>query len=333
MSSTSNVQNLLTNVFRPVFTYDATAQVYQTKLELANVDTVSANAVTTYAVNVGDEVSNVYVGVGAGNIHSQYASRSNANDTFIGTSAGNQTTNVQNAVFLGYRAGASASSGTGSISIGANSTNGGNSNIYIGSGTGITTGSNNIFLGSGLSTGRSGSNMLLIGSGTNTAIVGDLATNRVGINMATLPIDGTYLPISFDVSGYARIGTTANGGLGINTRPGEYALDVNGIARSSGGFFSVSGVTPSVASSGDATIGLLKKGMLMLSVQDTDAGNTYLGALGIVTVTGSTYQIYNLSSNAHNISLSNSSSNLQIVNSDAFSAHIYTYSITYFPMP
>ena len=314
MSSTSNVQNLLTNVFRPVFTYDATAQVYQTKLELANVDTVSANAVTTYAVNVGDEVSNVYVGVGAGNIHSQYASRSNANDTFIGTSAGNQTTNVQNAVFLGYRAGASASSGTGSISIGANSTNGGNSNIYIGSGTGITTGSNNIFIGSGLSTGRSGSNKLLIGSGTNTAIVGDLTTNRVGINMATLPNDGEYLPISFDVSGYARIGTTANGGLGINTLPGEYALDVNGIARSSGGFFSVTGVA-----SGNGFEIPLEKGMFMISAFSNGSNHGYVG------IASSSSEQTVVSSNAGGVITSNAGS--VAVDDDT------VWTITYFPSP
>jgi len=215
--------------------------------------------------------------------------------------------------------------------------------------------------------GTATSNKLLIGSGSNIAIVGDLSNSRVGIGLSSLPT--TSPAVTLDVNGYARIGTNANGGLGINKMPGYYALDVNGDMQVSdgygvftfthdasnntiasisntasyvnsnatlqvtGGFFSLSGTTASIPIGGYATIGLLKKGMLMLSVQDTDTGNAYLGALGIVTVVGSTYTIRNLSSNAYNIYLSNSTSNLQIVNSDSFASHVYTYSITYFPSP
>jgi len=368
MSSTTGVQNLLTNVFRPTFIWDTTNNVYRSKLELTNIDTVSANVVTAYAANIGDASSNVYVGVGAGNDHSLLVATSNTTDTFIGTSAGGSTSNVKNGVFLGYRAGFGAIASSNSISIGANSLNGGNSNIYLGCGTGIASGSNNIFIGSGVTNGGTAtSNTLLIGSGSNVAIAGDLTGNRIGINMSSLPT--TSLPLALDVNGYTRIGTNQNGGLGINKMPGYYALDVNGDMQVSdgygvftfshdsanntvasisntpsysnsnatlqvtSGFFSTNGTTDSIPIGGYATIGLLKKGMLMLSVQDTDTGNAYLGALGIVTVVGSTYAIRNLSSNAYNIYLSNSTSNLQIANSDASSAHAYTYSITYFPSP
>jgi len=239
MSSTSNVQNLLTNVFRPTFVYNTTTSNYQTKLELTNIDTLSANAITVYSANVGDAASNVYVGVGAGNAYSMLASSSNTTDTFLGAGAGGLTSNVKNSVFLGYRAGYGVSNSSNSISIGANTLNGGNSNIYIGCATGIATGSNNIFIGPGVSNGgTSVSNTLLVGSGSNTLFRGDLTSNRVGINTTALTNPSNY--ITLDVNGYTRIGgSTNNGNLGINTLPGTYTLDVNGDMRASDGWASL----------------------------------------------------------------------------------------------
>lgn len=367
MSSTSNVQNLLTNVFRPTFVYDVTNNVYQSKLELTNVDTVSANAVTAFAANIGDAASNVYVGIGAGNAHSILVASSNSTDTFVGTSAGGSTSNVKNGVFLGYRAGFGAIGSSNSISIGANTLNGGNSNIYIGCGTGIASGSNNIFLGPGVSNGgTSVSNTLLVGSGSNVAIVGDLSSNRVGINLSSLP--ATTPNVTLDVNGYARIGTNYNGGLGINKLPGAYALDVNGEMQVSdgygtltfshdssnncittisntasyascnatlqvtGGFFSTNGTTGSMSSGATSNIGVWKKGIVLIAVQDTLVSSNYASQMNMVCLTGSTYIVSTMSSNVSNVTLTAGSSNIILTNNGG-AGRVYTYAITYFPLP
>ena len=367
MSSTSNVQNLLANVFRPTFVFDTTNGVYQSKLELTNVDTVSANTVSTFAAAVGDANGNVYVGIGAGNAHTILSTTANSNDTFLGTSAGGSTSNIKNGVFIGYRAGFGAILASNSISIGANTLNGGNSNIYIGCGTGIASGSNNIFLGCAISNGgTSVSNRLLIGSGSNTSIVGDLVNNRIGINLTTLPT--TLSPdIKLDVNGFARIGTNRTGGLGINTAPGYYALDVEGEMRVTngygslvftrsgddtittisntssypnnsatmqvtGGYFSSNGTTGSMTNGGTSNIGLWKKGMIMISAQDTSNSTNFTSELAMVCLTGTTYTVTVMSSIDSNATITASTSNIVLTNNGG-AGRIYTYSITYFPMP
>ena len=366
MSSTANVQNLLTNVFRPTFVYDTTSNVYQTKLELTNIDTVSANAVTAYAANIGDSAANVYVGVGAGNSHSTLSASSNTSDTFVGTSAGGSTSNVKNGVFLGYRAGFGSVGSSNSISFGANTLNGGNSNIYIGCATGIASGSNNIFLGPGVSNGGTAtSNTLLIGSGNNVSIISDLVGKRVGINLTSLPV--TTPSIALDVSGYARIGTSANGGLGINKLPGAYALDVNGdmqvsdgygtltfshdasnnsvttISNTStyancnatlqvtGGFFSYRG-SVTVATGTASNIGTWKKGNVLIAVQDA-AGTNYASQMDLcLNTTTPTIVAMTTATASANTSIVSSGSNIRISNATG-GPITYNYAITYFPMP
>lgn len=341
MSSTSNVQNLLTNVFRPTFVYDTTNGIYQSKLELTNIDTVSANTISTYAVSVGDANSNVYVGVGAGNAHSNMVTKNNSNNTFVGTYAGASTSNVINNVFIGYCAGNGTSYSSNSISIGTNSTAGGNSNIYIGYGTGVGQGSNNIFIGSGMTnSGSSASNTFLLGNSNSTTIIGDLSTNRVGINMSSLPT--TTPPIAFDVNGYARV----TSGLGIGKVPGYYSLDVNGSMNVSDGYgvltfthdvngnstttisntssYAASNATLQVtggffSSNGTGSLTTFKKGMFMIFAFSNGSGQGYIG---IAPTTSSQTLV---SSNTGSIITSNSSS-------ITFAANT-TWTITYFPSP
>ena len=345
MSSTSNVQNLLTNVFRPTFVFDN--GVYQTKLELTNVDSVSANTVYGFTAAFGDASGNVYVGIGSGNPYSSLAASSNSCNTFVGINAGASSSNVKNGVFLGYRSGFGTSNSSNSISIGANSINGGNSNIYIGYATGIASGSNNIFIGPSMSNGGTAvSNQLMIGSGSNTAIVGDLSSNRVGINLSNLPT--TTPSVTLDVNGFTRIGTNANGGLGINMLPGNYALDVtgaqriqdgvgtltfsNGIQTSTGGFNSVTGISAALLYTEPTNIGVWKKGLVMVSAQDTSNSTNFTSQLAMVCLTGTTYTVTAMSSVNSNATITASTSNIVLTN-NVNDTRRYNYSITYFPRP
>lgn len=145
--STANVQNLLSNVFHPTFYYDTTNGVYQSKLELVNIDTVSANTVSTFAASVGDANNNVYVGIGAGNPHSNLTSSSNSNNTFVGAYAGASTSNVQYATFIGYQAGKNTIGGVNTIAIGNSAFGAGSNNIHIGTSVGLcNTGNCNVFI-------------------------------------------------------------------------------------------------------------------------------------------------------------------------------------------
>jgi len=383
--STANVQNLLSNVFHPTFVYDIGNQVYRTKLELLNIDTVSANMVSTFFASVGDARSNVYVGLGAGNPYSNLVSSSNYYTTFLGAGAGNGSSNVSNSVFLGYNAGQGSVNSTNTIAIGSNADGDGSNNIYIGAGAGMegAAGTSNIFIGHGNTlTGVSKQFLLgpLVGQppssltnslGSNYLLGGDFASNRLGINLS----NPTY---NLDVNGYARIGTNSVGGLGVNTNPLDYTFNVNGdmqvtdgygrlrlthdsngsstagysrmtlvgISNSGGspaavgiatlqvsdGYFSASGTTGSMASGATSNIGVWKKGIVMVSVQDTATSANYVGQISMVCLTGSTYTVGTISSNVANATITASTSNIVLTNNGGAS-RTYNYSITYFAMP
>lgn len=241
--STANVQNLLSNVFHPTFVYDTANQVYKSKLELVNIDTVSANTVSTFFASVGDSRSNVYVGIGAGNPYSNLVASSNWYTTCVGGGAGNGSSNASNCVFIGYNAGQGSVNSTNTIAIGSNADGDGSNNIYIGAGAGMAgaAGTSNIFIGHGNTlTGVTKQFLLgpLVGQppssltnslGSNYLLGGDFASNRLGINLS----NPTY---NLDVNGYARIGTNSVGGLGVNTNPVDYTLNVNGDMQVSDGY-------------------------------------------------------------------------------------------------
>ena len=383
--STANVQNLLSNVFHPTFVYDIGNQVYRTKLELLNIDTVSANMISTFFVSVGDVRSNVYVGLGAGNPYSNMVSSSNYYTTFLGAGAGFGSSNVSNSVFLGYNAGQGSVNSTNTIAIGSNADGDGSNNIYIGAGAGMAgaAGTSNIFIGHG-NTLTGVTKRFLLGPlvdqppssltnslAANYLLGGDFASNRLGINLS----NPTY---NLDVNGYARIGTNSVGGLGVNTNPLDFTFNVNGdmqvsdgygrlrlthdnngsatagysrmtlvgISNSDGsppavgiatlqvsdGYFSASGTTGSMASAATSNIGVWKKGIVMVSVQDTANSTNFVGQISMVCLTGSTYTVATISSNVANATITASTSNIVLTNSAATS-RTYSYSITYFALP
>lgn len=218
MSSTSNVQNLLTNVFRPRSTYDTVSNFFQTRVEMSNIDTLYANVAYLSNAYVGDSNSNVYVGTGAGN--SYVNTQSDVRNTAVGPFAGSNISNASNSVFLGYSAGANVVNAQNAILVGTATFGNGNSNIFIGTSNGVTSGSRNLFLGQNLSyPGGTSNNTLYIGNGLPT-IFGDLSSHTIGINV--FPRDEAF---SLDVSGYVHI---SNAGLGINADPRDHTLNVNG---------------------------------------------------------------------------------------------------------
>jgi hypothetical protein len=334
MSSTTGVQNLLVNVFRPVYRYDPAEvnPIFVPKLEMSNIDNYSGNTLSVFNVAVGDSASNVYVGSNAGNPYTNI--RGSSNNTAIGWAAGSNISNVCNATYLGLGAGANAAGATDVIAVGTNSVGGGTSNIFVGNSSG-SVGTGNIFVGHGIAPGNV-SNTLQIG----TTIFGNLSTKWIGIGTPTATDTSNRL----DVSGNTYIG----GQVGIKIIPGNRTLDVNGDFRASDGVSNVlnfqQGVTTStggfasargsIFSSGSATtIGQIKKGVFMVVVVQTGAPAnratiSYLAGDGTDTNTTS----FNFEANVGStLNFSLSGGDIQFSNSGF--PGTFDYSITYFPLP
>jgi hypothetical protein len=343
MSSTINVQNYLSNVFRPVYSYDPIGNVFQPTLILSNIDTVAANTISVFAAYVGDANSNVYVGLQAGNPFTLL--KDCVNNTAIGAFAGNNISNVSNSVYLGYHAGDSASDASNVIAIGYNASGAGVNNIYMGKNTGAP-GSGNIFIGQDLTYTSDISNSMYIGTGSyGVTLSADLSNKYVGINTTT-----PQFPL--DVNGYTRI----MNGLGINANPEAHSLNVNGdmfvsdgygsmyfglnaittstTITAAGGFNSIVNPTAgtSVGSGASATIGVLIKGIVDVMVTDS-AGSNYAYRKYISrTATGTPTPNVAVTAGSAGTALALSGSNITISNTTG-GALTYNWSITYSPVP
>jgi hypothetical protein len=332
MSSTSNVQNLFVNVFRPVYTYDPTTANFTPKIEVSNVDVVSGNSISVFTAAVGDSASNMYVGSNAGNAYT--AIRACCNTVALGVGAGNLISNVSNSVFLGFNAGAGVISASSNVIIGANTNGNGSSNIVIGAGSG-TVGSSNIFIGQAIAPGNV-TNQLRVGYSNKITIAGDLSAQWVGIGGTLEPDDSLN---KLDVSG----NTYIYGNLGINTVPGFRTMDVNGnfraddgiglldfsngVTASSNGYVSIQGNVS--AGVGSTTIGSIRKGIIHVSTVD-QASSANRAAYIYFAWTTSNVSALASSSNG-DTDIATSSTNIQISNTT--STKTYDYSITYFPLP
>jgi hypothetical protein len=248
-------QNILSNVFKPTYVYDTTSQTYSSRLELVNIDIVSANVISALIGSIGDSSGNVYVGINAGNSYSN--SLDNSNVTALGVNAGQGSSNSSNSIFIGYNAGSGSIGSRNTIAIGTGALGYGSGNVYIGAGTGSLSGTSNIFIGEGIAPTGITANTMLLGNGSTTVITG--VTTQTGILVSgvtngsavyvpgndgnryfyscnAVGINTTTPTYTLDVNGYARVGTSENGGLGINTNPYDYTLNVNGDMQVSDGY-------------------------------------------------------------------------------------------------
>jgi len=364
MSSTSNVQNLLANVFRPAYVYDTTNQLYRTKLEMSNIDTITANSVSVFTISAGDSNNNVYVGNNSGNPFSNASTLNTGCNVALGVYAGGTINNSSNSVFVGYFAGNNAVTSVKTVAIGANVKGDGTSNVYIGASTGPVSGvgTKNIFIGAGIAPAVAPSNTLQIGN----AVYANMSNQYFGIWNPT----PTH---ALDVCGSVQISTPGLGGsLGINIDAGPYNLNVNGnmyvsdgyggltlsssgvtsnstlsfvnmitgksaTIKSSGGFYSVQGTITQLAFGAASNTGaVLQKGIMMVSAQDTSSSSTnyHAGTWYVRDATGSSAPILMTTATQAGVcTISFSSSNIRLSNSAVSGSSNFAWTVTYFPSP
>jgi hypothetical protein len=341
MSSTINVQNYLSNVFRPVYSYDPIGNVFQPTLILSNIDTVAANTISVFAAYVGDANSNVYVGLQTGNPFTLL--KNCVNNTAVGSFAGNNISNVSNSVYLGYHAGDSSADASNVIAIGYNANGSGSNNIYIGKSTGAP-GSGNIFIGQDLTYTSNISNSFYLGTGSyGVTLSANLSNKYVGIDTIT-----PQFPL--DVNGYTRI----MNGLGINANPEAHSLNVNGdmfvsdgygsmyfglnalttsaSLTAAGGFNSIVNPTggTTVPNGGSIAIGVLVKGVVDVMATDS-SGVNYVYRKYIARTASGTPTVA-VQANSAGTALALSGSTISISNTSGGPV-TYNWNITYSPVP
>lgn len=337
--NTTGIQNYLSNVFRPIYTYDTTTANFIPKLTMSNIFNYTGNTISVFTAAVGDSNSNVYVGSNAGNPYD--ITRNVFNVTALGYGAASNISNDSNSVYIGWYAGSGGSNAANTISIGANSGGAGSNNIFIGTHT-SATGNNNILLGNLIDLG-SNSNQVRIGYSNQIPFAADLCKNWVGIGGALTP---SYVYNTLDVSGNA----VFIGNVGINKEAGNRTLDVNGnfraadtstnildfsngITRSFKGFNSDSS-TIVIPYSGSSVIGTLRRGIIALTAFDT-SGIYNARMIYVAELTGPTIAV--LSSNVAGASppvFQYTTANIIISNTVVASGNVtYSWSITYFPSP
>jgi hypothetical protein len=197
------------------------------------------------------------------------------------------------------------------------------------------------------------SNTLLVGHGSNYAI-----TANLGLEPPLVGIGLSSPEYTLDVNGYARVGSAQNGGLGVNTNPYDYTLNVNGdmqvtdgygvfrfthdansnsvttIAPTptyanaeatlsvTGGFFSTRGIAAPTPTD-PLIIGTLKAGMVMITVTTTGGGVSQARLFLANTPT----DYLDFRSQGDDIINIDGSGNINISNAD----YVMLWTITYFP--
>lgn len=305
MSSTTGVQNLLVNVFQPYYTYDPLNTLFTPTIELANV-------VTSSTANT-DAYKNVYVGGQSGNTEVLY--RNSTSNVAVGYAAGNLISNTTNSIFLGFTAGASTNNASNTVVIGANTVVGSPSvnSVYVGAAQDIS-GSSNVCVGAQIT--GSGDKNILIGQGI-----------AVGSSNNQFRLGSNYL-----------YGDISNKWLGIGVPTASSAstnLDVSGNALATGGFSSLTGTITSAAIGSTTSIATLKKGVILVSAQDTANSTTHYQSIQVycsdpTNGTYTTAMTNVVQSGQVSIAFQSGGSNIQI--SNATSVRNISWSVTYFPV-
>ena len=336
--NTTGIQNYLSNVFRPIYTYDTTTANFIPKLTMSNIFNYTGNTISVFTAAVGDVNSNVYVGSNAGNPYD--ITRNVFNVTAVGYGAASNISNDSNSVYLGWYAGSGGSNSANTISIGANSGGAGSNNIFIGTDTG-SVGSSNVLIGHFIDLSSS-SNQIRIGYRNQIPIAADLSKNWVGLGGVLTP---TYAYNALDVSGNSKF----VGNMGINRDPGNRTLDVNGnfratdastnvldfssgVTRSSGGFISdSSSITMSNTTS--LVVGTLRRGVVMLSVLDlTDLASFVSRIIYVRNPATANTVLMTESYSGSSPTFIYSTSNIILCNTaSGAGTRDYSWSITYFP--
>jgi hypothetical protein len=206
MSSIRNSQNLLTNVFRPTYSYDGTG--FNSSLVATNIKSLDVNTVRATVVSIGDAGGNVYIGTGAGVTY--LASASNSNNTAFGVNAAAGLSNSQRSVFIGANAGFSASNTSNSVIIGTDANSFGTTNIIVGNGS-YVSGSNNIVIGTDIS--LSDSYKFKVGNVFSADLSSSAALSVAGVSRFDASVGVFRDPqYGLDVSGRFRV-SDASGSL------------------------------------------------------------------------------------------------------------------------
>lgn len=312
MSSTTGVQNLLVNVFRPYYTYDTGSALFTPKIEMSNIDVYTGNSIAVTSLSFGDAFQNVYVGSNSGNIPT--APRNSSGNVALGYGAGQGISNTANSIFIGIANGAATLGASNVIAIGANTKVGAAAlnSVLIGAGVDVSGGSSNIVVGAG--TVAFGSNNILIG---NTILAG-ASTNafRIGSNYLYGDISNKWL------------------GVGVPTATAaDINLDVSGGAQITNGLSSSRGTIVPAGAGSTTTIATLKKGVILVSAQDT-ADTAHYQSIQVYCpdpTTGATVVAMTNAVQSGEVSILFSSSNVQI--SNATTSRNIAWSVTYFPLP
>jgi len=336
--NTTGIQNYLSNVFRPIYVYDAGTTNFTGQLTMSNIENYTGNTITVSNVSVSSFGQNVFVGASAG-IPYNITTANVSKVTALGYGAASNISNDSNSIYIGWYAGSSGSNSANVISIGANSGGNGAENIFIGTDTG-SVGTNNILIGHRIDISSS-SNQLRIGSSNKIPIAADISRNWVGLGGALTP---SYVYSTLDVSGNA----VFTGNVSINKDSGGRTLDINGnfrtmdaslntldfsngITRSSKGF-ATDMSTVTLASGGTVDIGTLRRGITALTVSALTGGaynsrfitynDNYSTVASMGSATSGTPPAFNFTA-SNTIQLSNGTG----------ASNTFSWSVTYFPSP